>query len=79
MDAVSDNNLRLLVDNIVINEIDGKLSINIDLKATFCSHLDIYDEDGTLTAEAFAANGAVGRRTATSYASLEDRVTTERE
>ncbi len=54
--AVSDNNLRLLVDNIVIHESDGKLSINIDLKAAFSSHLDIYDEDGALTAKAFAAN-----------------------
>ena len=47
---------RLLVDNIVIHESDGKLSINIDLKAAFSSHLDIYDEDGVLTAKAFAAN-----------------------
>ena len=54
--AVSDNNLRLLVDNIVIHESDGKLSINIDLKAAFSSHLDLYDEDGALTAKAFAAN-----------------------
>ena len=54
--AVSDNNLRLLVDNIVIHESDGKLSINSDLKAAFSSHLDIYDEDGALTAKAFAAN-----------------------
>ena len=54
--AVSDNNLRLLVDNIVIHESDGKLSINIDLKAAFSSHLDIYDEDGALTAKAFATN-----------------------
>ena len=29
--AISDANLRLLVDNIVISEQDGKLSINIDL------------------------------------------------
>lgn len=54
--AIGDANLRLLVDNIVINEQDGKLSINIDLKAAFSSHLDIYDEDGALTAKAFAAN-----------------------
>lgn len=54
--AVSDNNLRLLVDNIVIHESDGKLSINIDLKAAFSSHLDLYDEDGAPTAKAFAAN-----------------------
>ena len=41
---------------IVIHESDGKLSINIDLKAAFSSHLDIYDEDGALTAKAFATN-----------------------
>ena len=54
--AVSDNNLRLLVDNIVIHESDGKLSINIDFKAAFSSHLDLYDEDGILAAKAYAAN-----------------------
>ena len=54
--AISDANLRLLVDNIVISEQDGKLSINIDLKAAFSSHLDIYDEDGILAAKAYAAN-----------------------
>ena len=54
--AISDTNLRMLVDNIVIHEQDGKLSINIDLKAAFCSHLDLYDEDGILAAKAYAAN-----------------------
>lgn len=54
--AISDANLRMLVDNIVISEQDGKLSINIDLKAAFCSHLDLYDEDGILAAKAYAAN-----------------------
>lgn len=54
--AISDANLRLLVDNIVISEQDGKLSINIDLKAAFSSHLDLYDEDGILAAKAYAAN-----------------------
>lgn len=54
--AISDANLRLLVDNIVINEQDGKLSINIDLKAAFSSHLNLYDEDGILAGKAYAAN-----------------------
>lgn len=54
--VISDTNLRLLVDHIVINDRDGKLSINIDLKAAFCRHLNIYDKDGALTAKAFAAN-----------------------
>ncbi len=54
--AISDANLRLLVDNIVINEQNGKLSINIDLKAAFSSHLNLYDEDGILAGKAYAAN-----------------------
>ena len=54
--AISDSNLRLIVDNIVIHESDGKLSINIDLKAAFRSPLDIYDENGHLTDQAFAVS-----------------------
>ena len=40
----------------MIHESDGKLSINIDIKAAFSSHLDLYDEDGILAAKAYAAN-----------------------
>ena len=54
--AISDSNLRLLIDDIVISECGGKLSINIHLKAAFRSHLDIYDENGQLTDKAFAAS-----------------------
>ena len=34
----------------------GKLSINIHLKAAFRSHLDIYNENGHLTDQAFAVS-----------------------
>ena len=54
--AISDSNLRLLIDDIVISECGGKLSINIHLKAAFRSHLDIYDENGQLTDKAFAVS-----------------------
>ena len=54
--AISDSNLRLLIDEIVISECGGKLSINIHLKAAFRSHLDIYDENGQLTDKAFAVS-----------------------
>ena len=54
--AISDSNLRLLIDDIVISECGGKLSINIHLKAAFRSHLDIYDENGQLTDQAFAVS-----------------------
>ena len=54
--AISDSNLRLLIDDIVISECGGKLSINLHLKAAFRSHLDIYDENGQLTDKAFAVS-----------------------
>ena len=41
-------------ESIVISECGGKLSINIHLKAAFRSHLNIYDENGHLTDQAFA-------------------------
>lgn len=54
--AISDSNMRLLIDDIVISECGGKLSINIHLKAAFRSHLDIYDKNGQLTDQAFAVS-----------------------
>ena len=39
---------------IFISECIVKLAINIHLKAAFRSHLDIYDENGQLTDQAFA-------------------------
>jgi hypothetical protein len=47
--AISDANLRLLVDSIVISEKDKKLHIKINLNAKFERHKDCYDEEGNLT------------------------------
>ena len=52
--AVSDTNLRMLIDEIVITEKDKKLNITISLKAEFRRHLDFYDENGEISEIAFA-------------------------
>ena len=53
--AISDANLRLLVDKIIIFEQDKKLKIKIKLNAKFQRHKDCYDENGNLTEKAFIA------------------------
>ena len=50
---ISDANLRLLVDKIIITEKDKKLNIKIKLNAKFQGHKDCYDENGNLTEKAF--------------------------
>ena len=51
--AISDANLRSLVDSIVISEKDKKLHIKINLNAKFERHKDCYDEEGNLTESVF--------------------------
>lgn len=53
--AISDANLRLLVDKIIIFERDKKLKIKIKLNAKFQRHKDCYDDNGNLTEKAFIA------------------------
>ena len=53
--AISDANLRLLVDSIVISEKNKKLHIKINLNAKFERHKDCYDEEGNLTESVFIA------------------------
>lgn len=53
--AISDANLRLLIDGIVISEQDKKLNIKINLNAKFQRHKDCYDEEGNLTESTFSA------------------------
>ena len=53
--AISDANLRLLVDSIVISEQNKKLHIKIVLNARFDRHKDCYDENGNLTERVFIA------------------------
>lgn len=43
--AISNSNLRLLVDEIIINETDGRLNITINLKADFTEHMIIFGQD----------------------------------
>jgi hypothetical protein len=42
--GISDTHLRMLVDEIIVDEVDGKLSIEVCLKAAFRRHYDVYDE-----------------------------------
>lgn len=51
--AISDANLRLLVDRIIIFEQDEKLKIKIKLNAKFQRHKDCYDEDGNISLKKF--------------------------
>lgn len=47
--AISDTHLRMLVDEIVIYEKNGKLDIQITLNGEFRTHIDYYDESGDIT------------------------------
>lgn len=44
--AISNANLRLLVDEIKIYESDKRLKIEINLKANFTKHFEIYGKSG---------------------------------
>ena len=41
---ISESNLRLLVEKIYISEYDGKLDVDIHLKAPFRTHVDFYEK-----------------------------------
>lgn len=47
--AISDTHLRMLVDEIVIYEKNGKLDIQITLNGEFRTHIDYYNESGDIT------------------------------
>ena len=47
--AVSDANLRLLVNKIIITEEGDKLDVHIKLNAKFTAHTLMYDENGKMT------------------------------
>lgn len=49
--AVSDANLRILVDKIIISESDDGLHITINLNAGFTSHLQLFDSNGNLLSD----------------------------
>ena len=47
--AVSDANLRMLVDKIVIFDVGGRLKVQIFLNGDFRRKIDYFDESGTQT------------------------------
>ena len=47
--AISDANLRMLIDKIVIYDKDGRLKVQIFLNGDFRMKIDFYDENGALT------------------------------
>ena len=47
--AVSDANLRMLVDKIVIFDVGGRLKVQIFLNGDFRRKIDCFDESGNLT------------------------------
>ena len=47
--AISDTHLRMLVDEIVIHEKNGKLDVQITLNGEFRMHIDYYNESGDIT------------------------------
>lgn len=49
--AVSDANLRILVEKIIISEDDEGLHITINLNADFTSHLKLFDNNGNLLSD----------------------------
>ena len=49
--AVSDANLRIMVDKILIGEDDDGLHITINLNADFKSHLQLFDSNGNLLSD----------------------------
>ena len=47
--AISDTHLRMLVDEIIIHEKNGKLDVQITLNGEFRMHIDYYNESGDIT------------------------------
>ena len=48
--VMTEAHLRMLVEKIYVQETDGKLNLDIQIKAPFRTHLDVY-ENGMLTAQ----------------------------
>ncbi len=43
--AISNTHLRMLIKEILISEVDGKLRIKIQMKAKFSAHIDFIPDD----------------------------------
>ncbi len=46
--AISNTHLRMLIDEVIIYDEDGKLRIKIVLNGDFANHFDLYDCDGNI-------------------------------
>ena len=58
--VMTEAHLRMLVEKIYVQETDGKLNLDIQIKAPFHTHLDVY-ENGTLTEQYGALDFDWGR------------------
>ncbi len=43
--AISNTHLRMLIKEILVSEVDGKLQIKIQMNAKFSSHIDFIPDD----------------------------------
>ena len=46
--AISNTHLRMLIDEITVNEINSKINLTIRLNANFRQHIDFYNDDGEM-------------------------------
>lgn len=46
--AISDTHLRMLIEEIIITETEGKLTVRFVLNGSYRIHLDYYDEEGEM-------------------------------
>ena len=46
--AISNTHLRMLIDEITVTEINGKINLSIRLNADFRQHIDFYNDDGEM-------------------------------
>ena len=56
---ISDANIRMLVNKIVVSEQNGMISIQIKLNAKFTNHIMTYDEDNTNGTNMLSSGGTV--------------------
>ena len=59
--AISDSNLRMLIDKIVIYELAKGLNIEIEVNANFKNHRNYYDENGNLIEDSDDLDGVNAR------------------
>ena len=60
---ISDANIRMLLNKIVVSEHSGMISIQIKLNAKFTNHIMIYDEDNSAVTNMLSSGGTVKKDT----------------